>query len=160
MSKGRCAALKSVFHLLDPGWRSLAPLACLVDQAQIPGGRLGLPSLPHGSKRVGEGLKGARLVTGQHGQFEQGGVVPVVGLSGAQPPLDGIRNDGNEPLPARIRRIAQLHQCDRIDARVSVAPVRLEAVEIRLDGPVKQAAGEKGFSSLDGLLPSVLVHTP
>ena len=115
----------------------------LADEPQIARRRRRLPRLAHQRQRRRRVLGRRVLVARQHGQFEQGRVIPVVAAAAAVPAgalLGGIAHHRQHLLQRLARLVLHLHQRHRIDPRIGIAPVRLEAGAIGFDGALEEAA--------------------
>ena len=71
----------------------------------------------------------------ERSKFEQGGVVPIVRLLGAQPLLDSVADNGHQLVPFGFRFVAALsiQQRRRIHSRVGIAEVGFEPTRIGFD---------------------------
>src|SRR5712692_7811937 len=128
-----------LLHLRGP-WQDLAAaVSRLADEAQVARGGLGLPGLADRGEGATQGRRRGGLVLAQYGQLELGREVPVVRLAGGDATFDRVRDDRDQRLTPGIRRILQLHQRDRVDSGIGVAPVGLETLAVRVDRVVEQA---------------------
>src|SRR5262249_26345754 len=85
--------------------------------------------------------------------------VPVIGLARRDAAADGIGDDWYQTLAARVGWILQLHERDRVHARIGVAPVGLEPAQVGFDRLGEQPASRNGFTCLHCRFPAVLVNT-
>jgi hypothetical protein len=61
------------------------PLARFLNQPQIAHSGFGFPEFPNSSKCIFEGVTCCGFILGNDGEFEQGGVVPIIRFAGAMP---------------------------------------------------------------------------
>ena len=81
------------------------PLAGFTNQSQIASGGLWLPDFPNSGKSIPEGVTGYGFIPGDNGEFEQGGVVPVIRFAGGDAAFHRISDDGYEFVFARVWNI-------------------------------------------------------
>ena len=132
----------------------------VADEAEVAECRRRLPGLPNARQGRPEGLARGRPIPRQHRQLQQRRVVPVVGLARGDPALDRVAHDRQEHLSFRRRWLSNLHQRDRVDARIGVAPVRLETFAVDVDRLVEVPFGQECLAGLNRRLPAILVHPP
>jgi len=135
-----------------------AALPGVADHSQVAGRGRGLPALGLHHQEGVQRVESRLAVVRQDGQFQHGGLVPVV-RGPSQSLLDGVPDDGQESVLGRegARSSLDVEQCEGVDTGVDVAPVRLEAAHVGVHGLQEEPAGVGLVAGLAGFRPLALV---